>query len=322
MDKYGKKFIRVSLIYLGLGMLMGIHMSFADHAMAEIRFIHVHLMLIGFMAMFIYGVAYHILPRFNARQLPYPSMVPVHYWLANAGLVGLIVLYGFGAFYTSGAPRMLFGLFGLIEGVSILIFIVNMLSVLKDEPEIVEEPASAAPTPAAPLPDVKVAPGMKIAEILEKYPHLEETMTEEGLGDLANSAVRDSVAQIVTLEMAAKKAGKELFPLIARLEGKKIVTTDDASNEQPATPSNGSGASTDGEIIKRGELAHFKTKIGPLLEIYPETTAVFEKHYGSACFTCPGQATENIEQTAGMHGMPPQKILDEINGIIETTLKR
>ena len=72
--------------------------------------------------------------------------------------------------------------------------------------------------------------------------------------------------------------------------------------------------------FKRGDAPTLKTLIGELLEVYPEARPVIERHYGSSCFTCPGQATETVEQTAGMHGMPPQKILDEINAIIKNSI--
>ncbi len=160
---------------------------------------------------------------------------------------------------------------------------------------------------------------MKIAEILEKYPHLRKTLAQEGFEELVNPAAQNSIAKMVTLEMAAKKAGKEVFPLLAKLEGKQIVeSADDTAGAEPqATPA---GTVSPENGIKRGEMATAKTLIGPLLDQYPQTKSVFEKHYGAACFTCPGQATETVEQTAGMHGTDPQKILDEINAIIETEL--
>ncbi len=140
MDRYGKLFIKASVIYLGLGVFFGVHMSFADHGINELRFIHVHIMLLGFVAMIIFGVAYHILPRFNARPLPHPSWVPLHFWLSNAGLWGMCVMYALGGFYTDGPPRMLFGVFGLMEGTGIFLFIINIFHVLGEDPEIKAEP--------------------------------------------------------------------------------------------------------------------------------------------------------------------------------------
>ena len=47
-----------------------------------------------------------------------------------------------------------------------------------------------------------------------------------------------------------------------------------------------------------------------------ETKAVFEKHYGEGCFSCPGQVYETVEQTAHMHNVDPGMILREINQVI------
>jgi cytochrome c oxidase cbb3-type subunit 1 len=325
MDKYTKMFIRASVLYLGLGVLFGLYMAATQVVWDEARFIHVHVMLLGFLAMMIYGVAYHILPRFNAVPMLYPTWVPVHFWTANIGLWGMCITYAMGGPYSDGIITILFGAFSTLEGAAIFIFIINILSVLKttpaEEPVVPSKPATEDQAePEAPT--VKIAPSMKISEIVEKYPHLGEALSEEGFGALVTSEAIGTVAKMVSLEMAAKKADIDLFPLIARLEGGSLLKTSDdtgsdkADSEQnePAKPAFA------GAGINRGELATAKTLIGPLLEIYPETKPVFEKHYGASCFSCPGQQTETIEQTAGMHGMPTQKILDEINAIIETVM--
>jgi len=327
MDKYTKLFIKASVLYLGLGVLFGLYMAATQVVWDEARFIHVHIMLLGFLAMMIYGVAYHILPRFNAVPLLYPSWVPIHFWLANIGLWGMCVSYAFGGPYSEGPVQVLFGIFGTVEAAAIFIFIINILSVLKSTPAT---PAVEAPAPSKPAvedqasskePDVKIAPSMKFSEILDKYPHLEEALAEEGFGSLVSAEAIGSVGRMVSLEMAAKKADKDLYSLIARLEGSSLVkTTDDNGSGDKAVSTQKRPAEAGSAVsgISRGELATAKTLIGPLLKTYPETTSVFETHYGAACFTCPGQQTETIEQTALMHDMPPQKILDEINAIIKT----
>jgi hypothetical protein len=341
MDKYGKRFIKASIIYLGLGLLLGMHMGFADHAIDKLRFIHVHLMLLGFMAMMIFGVAYHILPRFNAKAMPYPALVPIHFWLSNISLWGMLGLYAAGAFYADGLPRALFGVFGSLEATAIFMFIINIWSVVTDQssatvsantPPAAQSqngPANgnAAPAPTtseekpsstAGQPEILLKPSMKIAEILNKYPQLEERFIAEGLEDVVSLDVRNTVATIVTLDMAAKKANIDLYPLMARLEGKALVNADSDATAAPKAPANSAPAPINGDTITRGELAKSTTLIGSLLEIYPETSDVIEKNYGSACFTCPGQATETLEQTAGMHGGSMENLLDEINSVIKT----
>jgi hypothetical protein len=327
MDRYTKLFIKASLIYLGLGVFLGTHLAVFEHARAEIRFVHVHVMLLGFMAMLIYGVAYHILPRFNAKPVTYPALIPFHFWLANIGVVGLSVFYILGGFWESGAPRVFFGLFGVVEAVAIAIFIINLFPVVMEDKPV--KPAKApAPEPAtqaeanvqqspASAP-VKVSPAMKIAEILEQWPHLEDVFYEQGLESVANPAARSTVGKMITLAMAAKKANKNLFELIAALEGKTLLST--KGDNDSSVPPKSSAVSAGVAPFDRGDMATAKTMVGRLIEVYPETKVVFEKHYGASCFTCPGQKTESVEQTAQMHNMPPQAILDEINGIIGNVL--
>jgi hypothetical protein len=329
MDRYTKLFIKASLIYLGLGVFLGTHLAVFEHARLEIRFVHVHVMLLGFMAMLIYGVAYHILPRFNAKPVTYPALIPFHFWLANIGVVGLSAFYILGGFWESGAPRVFFGLFGIVEAVAIAIFILNLFPVvMEDKPQTpvkapAPEPSAQTTAPAHQPPastPVKVSPAMKIAEILEQWPHLEEVFYEQGLESVANPSARSTVGKMITLAMAAKKANKNLFELIAALEGKTLLNAD-GGNGGSASPKP-SASSAGGAPFDRGDVATAKTMVGRLIEVYPETKVVFEKHYGASCFTCPGQKTESVEQTAQMHNMPPQTILDEINEIIGEALKK
>ena len=53
--------------------------------------VHTHIILLGFMAMMVYGVGYHILPRFMGRPVFSQRLGYVHVWLANITLVGLSV---------------------------------------------------------------------------------------------------------------------------------------------------------------------------------------------------------------------------------------
>ncbi|HEX5415968.1 MAG TPA: hypothetical protein VFZ25_09905, partial [Chloroflexota bacterium] len=47
---------------------------------------HGRLQLYGWAGLFVFGVAYHIVPRFVTTPIPFPRLVHVSYWLAIAGL--------------------------------------------------------------------------------------------------------------------------------------------------------------------------------------------------------------------------------------------
>ncbi len=57
--------------------------------------VHVHLNLLGFMSMMVYGVGYHILPRFSGRTVYSPIFMRIQFWLANVGLVGMATSWSF-----------------------------------------------------------------------------------------------------------------------------------------------------------------------------------------------------------------------------------
>jgi len=57
--------------------------------------------------------------------------------------------------------------------------------------------------------------------------------------------------------------------------------------------------------------------IGDVIKDIPGAKAVIEKYFGNGCFTCPGIKLESISFGAMMHNMDPQKIVDEINALLE-----
>ncbi|MBF0171433.1 MAG: hypothetical protein HQK87_10180, partial [Nitrospinae bacterium] len=136
MDLYARRFARMSLVWLTLGAMLGTHLGLAAHHYEVIRFVHVHVLLAGFMAMMIFAVGYHILPRFNAVPVAHPWLIPVHFWAANLGLAGMILFYVFGQGLGFGPHGIGFGLSGGLEALSIFLFVFNLWPVLagpKDE---------------------------------------------------------------------------------------------------------------------------------------------------------------------------------------------
>jgi len=95
----------------------------------DIRFtisrVHVHILLLGFMAMMIYGVGYHILPRFMGRPVYSHRLGNTQVWLANMTLVGLSISWVLEA-SQGGIWHTLAILFGIGQAVSIFLFIVNL----------------------------------------------------------------------------------------------------------------------------------------------------------------------------------------------------
>lgn len=87
MHKRNRLFIALSLIYALIGGLIGI-LWLIDPGLVpgNVPRLHGHVMLLGFIAMMIYGVALHVLPRFSGRSLFSERMANWQLYVANLGL--------------------------------------------------------------------------------------------------------------------------------------------------------------------------------------------------------------------------------------------
>jgi cbb3-type cytochrome oxidase subunit 1 len=90
MSPLSKNFVRASLIYFFIAAILGAIIISMRSYPAQLLFTHVHLNLLGWMSMMIYGVGYHILPRFSGTPLAYPKLGNLQFYIANIGLVGLV----------------------------------------------------------------------------------------------------------------------------------------------------------------------------------------------------------------------------------------
>lgn len=125
MSKTTIRFIKMSLIYLALGATLG-GLFLVYPRLLGLKFAHVHFNLLGFLSMMVFGVAYHILPRFQGKPLYSDRLADVHFWLANIGLLGL-VLFDAAKAYGSTLPHTIpLALSGTAMVVSVYLFVANM----------------------------------------------------------------------------------------------------------------------------------------------------------------------------------------------------
>ncbi|HEX6629758.1 MAG TPA: hypothetical protein VF048_01650 [Gemmatimonadaceae bacterium] len=85
MTWFVKAFLKASLAWLALGVTLGVAMA-VHPAWTIYRLAHIHMLLIGFVTMMIYGVAYHVIPRFVGFNLHRAEAAQWHWWGANLGL--------------------------------------------------------------------------------------------------------------------------------------------------------------------------------------------------------------------------------------------
>ena len=129
MDRYVRNFIIMSVVYLAAASVIGVGMMLSA-GWQGLRFVHSHFMLLGWVSMMIYGVGYHILPRFAGKLLKRPWVAEAQFWAANVGLIGMVV------FYTllqgsagNAAYEVLVGVSGGLQVLSSLLFFYNMYTV-------------------------------------------------------------------------------------------------------------------------------------------------------------------------------------------------
>jgi cytochrome c oxidase cbb3-type subunit 1 len=148
MEAFVRRFIRASLVWLGVGVLIGISMAFFPAQALAYRPAHVHANLLGFVSMMIFGVAYHVIPRFTGNPLHDRRLGPVHLVAANLGLA-LLVSGWIVRVWAFGAGEALVRAGGVVSAVGVGLFIYNIWRTLGPVPARRRVPA------AQPLPTVQ-----------------------------------------------------------------------------------------------------------------------------------------------------------------------
>jgi hypothetical protein len=125
-----RRFIRVAFAYLVMGLLLGAAMlAFGNDTL---RFVHVHMLLIGFVLFLIYGIGYKLIPTmfFGLPRVAHIGWAEAQFWLANAGLVGLLAVAVLPAGF--GLDRIA-ALFGLVEALAGILFVVLMGRTIREK---------------------------------------------------------------------------------------------------------------------------------------------------------------------------------------------
>ena len=89
MDTFVRHFIKSSLAWLAGGVLLGVAMAMKP-TLIIYRPAHVHMNLLGFVTMMIFGVGYHLLPRLGGSPLRWKWLAQFHWWMGNAGLALMV----------------------------------------------------------------------------------------------------------------------------------------------------------------------------------------------------------------------------------------
>ncbi len=123
LNRLCRRYIRVAFVYLVLGMLLGVGMlAFGND---NFPFVHVHMLLVGFVLFLIYGIGYKLIPTmfFGLPKVENIGWAEAQFWLANIGLVGM--LSGAVLPVGLGLDRIAL-LFGAVEASAGVLFVVLM----------------------------------------------------------------------------------------------------------------------------------------------------------------------------------------------------
>ena len=146
MDWFVKAFLKSSVSWLVGGVTLGAAMG-AHPEWAIYRTAHLHMLLLGFVAMMIFGVAYHVIPRFAGNPLRSSRLAGAHWWLANLGLA--VMVAGF-VLRANGKPisSLILGMGGTAAATGAYIFAYLVWRTL-DRPRRHASPAARAPLATA-----------------------------------------------------------------------------------------------------------------------------------------------------------------------------
>ena len=124
MDWFVKAFLKSSLAWLGVGVTLGIAMA-VHPVWAVYRTSHMHANLLGFVSMMIFGVAYHVIPRFTGHPLHSRWLAGAQWWGQNIGLALMVAGFMLVPHGVRGA-WLLVGVGGSLSALSAYAFIFNV----------------------------------------------------------------------------------------------------------------------------------------------------------------------------------------------------
>lgn len=126
-----KYFVLSAVAYLVLGGLLGIAMAigritrpwggFEYYLIAS----HTHLMLLGWVSMTIFGVAYRMFPAVLVKKLYSMRLAWAHYWVSQIALVGMAVFFFLERLQENRWAAPL-ALSGLLQFAGVLMFAYNI----------------------------------------------------------------------------------------------------------------------------------------------------------------------------------------------------
>ena len=119
-------FIRVSVIYLFIGTVLGMYMSITEDF--ELSSVHTHIALVGWTTMALSGLIYYLFPK--AAQ---SALCKIQFVLFNIGMP--IMLIGLALLLKGFISAVTVSVGATITSIGILLFTISVLTSLKNVPD-------------------------------------------------------------------------------------------------------------------------------------------------------------------------------------------
>ncbi|GLY09136.1 cytochrome-c oxidase [Pseudobacillus badius] len=115
------RLIKISVVYFAVGVLLGYYMSIVGSD--DLADVHVHVSLLGWTALMLAGILYHLFPA-----LAQTGLAKAHFWLHNIGLPvmmisSLLLVVTNTTSYTTGVT-----IGSTLTVLGILLFVINILA--------------------------------------------------------------------------------------------------------------------------------------------------------------------------------------------------
>lgn len=129
-QKWSIRLIRLAAIFALIGTYLGSHMS--GSGSYEYRPIHAHILLVGWLSMFAWGIFY------RAFKVKYQKLVTIHGWTAIVGVLGLTLgmwFYNINPFNFGSTFTLVFFIVGgttLLISFALFIVVTFMIQQQKD----------------------------------------------------------------------------------------------------------------------------------------------------------------------------------------------
>lgn len=125
-------FVKTSLVFLVVGILAGLHMSFAKYVSGsgytqELVSAHTHIILVGSVMMMIMGVALWFFPRAEKNDKKYnPDLIWITYWMITIATALRFIMQFIASYYYIPWVNTSVAIFSSFQVLAMILFFYSM----------------------------------------------------------------------------------------------------------------------------------------------------------------------------------------------------